>query len=184
MTRCANLWAVAFDDTGRAALFRDEVAKLGWEQHSLNLLDMAVAVRYPDGTFTVNGELFPCVSEKHDGPLARFLAALALFAPPLSGAAVCPMLANIGATPADVGIGDSFVQEVASLIKPGTSALFVLDEARNMDAILEGIRGLGGTVLKTNVDIEHCKLIQSALSASGGLPQPDAREARSDGPLA
>ena len=41
-------------------------------------------------------------------------------------------------------------------MKPGTSALFVLDEEENedMDVTLHAIRGLGGTVLKTNVDLE------------------------------
>jgi uncharacterized membrane protein len=34
-----------------------------------------------------------------------------------------------------------------------------------MDAILHKIRGLGGTVLKTNVDVERAKLIQSTLAA-------------------
>jgi hypothetical protein len=34
-----------------------------------------------------------------------------------------------------------------------------------MDVILHAIRGLGGTVLKTNVDIERAKLIQSTLLA-------------------
>jgi uncharacterized membrane protein len=44
-----------------------------------------------------------------------------------------------------------------------------------MDAILHEIRGLGGTVLKTNVDLERAKLIQSALTASGDLPKSNGR---------
>ena len=51
-------------------------------------------------------------------------------------------------------------------MKPGTSALFVLDQERDMDAILQGIRGLGGTVLRTNVDMERAKLIQSTLAGA------------------
>jgi uncharacterized membrane protein len=51
-------------------------------------------------------------------------------------------------------------------MKPGTSALFVLDQAGNMTSILDGIRGLGGTVLKTNVDLERARLIQSTLAAA------------------
>ena len=66
----------------------------------------------------------------------------------------------------EVGITDDFVRGVADLIKIGTSVLFVLDDVRDIDAILGGIRGLGGTVLKTNVDLERAKLIQSTLSAS------------------
>ena len=33
MSKCGNLWAVGFDDTGRAAQVRDEITKLGWEKH-------------------------------------------------------------------------------------------------------------------------------------------------------
>ena len=34
-----------------------------------------------------------------------------------------------------------------------------------MDVILHKLRGLGGTVLKTNVDMERARLIQSTLAA-------------------
>jgi uncharacterized membrane protein len=57
-------------------------------------------------------------------------------------------------------------------MKPGTSALFILDdtleEANEMEVVLHTLRGLGGTVLKTNVDPERVKLIQSTLA--GALP--------------
>jgi len=51
-------------------------------------------------------------------------------------------------------------------MKPGTSALFVLDDDGDMDAILHTIQGLGGTVLKSNVDLERARLIQSTLAAA------------------
>ena len=47
-----------------------------------------------------------------------------------------------------------------------TSALFVLDDDGDMDVILHTIRGLGGTVVKTNVDLERARLIQSTLAAA------------------
>ena len=50
------------------------------------------------------------------------------------------------------------------------SALFVLDDEGDMEVILHTIQGLGGTVLKTNVDLERAKLIQSTL-AEGKPPQ-------------
>jgi uncharacterized membrane protein len=65
-----------------------------------------------------------------------------------------------------VGISDDFIREVEGEMRPGTSALFVLDQEGDMDAILQGISGLGGTVLKTNVDLERAKLIQSTLGAA------------------
>jgi uncharacterized membrane protein len=179
MTDRGHLWAVGFDDTAGAAVLRDAVAELGREKHDLILLDMAVAVCYGDGSFTVNGQPFYHATKVH-GTLAHFLAALALGAPPLTGSAVCPLLATVGAAP-EIGINDSFIQEVRCLIKPGTSALFVLDEVGNMDAILGGIRGLGGTVLKTNVDLEQARLIQSALSAAAASSPSSGGESRPPG---
>jgi uncharacterized membrane protein len=74
--------------------------------------------------------------------------------------------AGTAASAASSGIGDNFIREVEELMKPGTSALFVLDYEGDMDVILSQIRGLGGTVLKTNVDLERAKLIQSTLAAN------------------
>jgi len=87
---------------------------------------------------------------------------------PLTGAAVGALLGGAGtaAAVAAVGIGDDFVREVEGLMKPGTSALFVLDSEGDMEVILHAIRGLGGTVLRTNVDLERAKLIQSTLAAA------------------
>ena len=172
MTGCAHLWAVGFDDKRRAAQVRDKITSLGWEKHQLILLDVAVAVRYRDGFLTLNGEPFPAVTKIHGGTIAHFLAGLALGAPPLTGAAVGAMFATIGDTSAEVGISDDFVREVGDLIKPETSVLFVLDEGGDLDAILHAIRGLGGTVLKTNVDLERAKLIQSTLAASADTVHP------------
>jgi uncharacterized membrane protein len=65
---------------------------------------------------------------------------------------------------------------VEALMKPGTSALFVLDQEGEMAAILEGIRGLGGTVVKTNVDLERARLIQSTLAAAPKMGKPEDRQ--------
>jgi hypothetical protein len=41
-----------------------------------------------------------------------------------------------------------------------------------MDAILHSIRGLGGMVPKTNVDVERARLIQPTLAARADTSQP------------
>jgi uncharacterized membrane protein len=171
MTKCGHLWAVGFDDMERASEVGEEMTRLG-EAHQLVLRDVAVAVRYPDGCLTLNGEQFQEVVKAPRGGIARFLASLALGAPPLTGAAVGDMLDRHGGGSAEVGISNDFVREVARLIKPGTSVLFVLDEVGNMDAILHAIRGLGGTVLRTNVDLERANLIQSTLAAAPAQDPP------------
>ena len=171
MTKSGNLWAIGYDDMGRANQVRDEIVRLGWDKHYLMLDDVAVVVRHPDGSFTLNREPFPAASNVLGCSVVGFLAGLVVGAP-LVGATIGAMVGGTGsvAVLASAGIGDDFVREVKELMKPGTSAIFVLDDEGDMDVILHKIRGLGGKVLKTNVDREHAQLIQSTLAAASTQP--------------
>jgi uncharacterized membrane protein len=159
----AHLWAVGYDEVGRADEVRQEILRLG-ETHCLILLNTAVVVRHEDGRVTLDGEAFVTATNLPKGGLARFLAALALAAPPLTGAAAGTYLRATGGAAADCGINEDFIREVEQQMKPGTSALFVLDHAGDMGPLLQGLRGLGGTVLRTTVDTERAALIQATLS--------------------
>ncbi len=134
MTETSHLWAVAFDNISRADQVCGEVIKLA-DQHRLILLDWTVAVRFSDGAFTVGGE--PLNEVSWHGRLASFLAGLALGAPPLTGAAIGVF--SDGSQPADC-IDDNFIREVKDLVRPGTSVLFVVDKAEDLNAILDAIR--------------------------------------------
>ena len=175
MTKSGNLWAIGYDDMGRANQVRDEIISLGWDKHYLLLNDVAVVVRHPDGSFTLNREKFPAAANILGCSVVGFLAGLVVGVP-ITGATIGAMVGGTGsvAVLASAGIGEDFIKDVERLMKPGTSALFVLDDEGDMDVILHKIRGLGGTVLKTNVDVEHAKLIQSTLAA------PSAQTNKSD----
>ncbi len=176
MTKSGNLWAIGYDDMGRAKQVQNEIISLGWHKNYLMLDDVAVVVRHPDGSFTLDREAFPAASNVLGCSVVGLLAGLVLGAP-LVGATIGAMVGGAGtaAVSASVGIADDFVREVKGLMKPGTSAIFVLDHEGDMDVILHAIRGLGGTVLKTNVDLERAQLIQSTLAA------PSAQTSKSDG---
>ena len=128
MTKSEHLWAIGYDDMRRAEQVRDEIIRLGWETHYLILLDIAVVVRHPDGSFTCNREPVPAVANILGSTIVGFLAGLVLLAP-MTGAAVGALLGGTGtaASLAAVGIGDDFVREIEGFMRPGTSALFVLD---------------------------------------------------------
>ena len=155
MTQSEHLWAIGYDDMERAEQVRDEIIRLGWNTHYLDLLDVAVVVRHPDGSFTCNRERFPTVANLQGCTAVGFLAGLVLLAPTVGA-----LLGGAGtaASVATVGTGDDFVREVEGLIQPGTSALFVLDSEGDMEVILHAIQGLGGTVLRTNVDLQRAQL--------------------------
>jgi uncharacterized membrane protein len=162
MSEVTHLWAIGYDDAQQAEQLRAEINRLG-ESHSLIVLDTAVVVRCPDGALMVDGEPFVALAPLGRHTLTSFLAGLALAVPPLTGAAVGALVSR-RAVLATVGIDESFVSEAEALMKPGTSVLFILDCDGDMEMILHAIRGLGGTVLKTNVDWKRAKLIQSALA--------------------
>jgi uncharacterized membrane protein len=167
MTTTADLWAIGYDDMERADEIREEIVRLGWDKHYLILLDVAVVVRRGDGSFTFDRKPFPAFANFWGGTVLGFLAGLVV-ATPLPGAAVGALVGGVGTAAAltSAGISDQFVREVEGMMKPGTSALFVLADKGDMEVILHNIRGLGGTVLKTNVDLEQAKLVQSTLAAA------------------
>ncbi len=172
MSEYSHLWAIGYDDVGRADQVREEIKKLAWGKHELILVDVAVVVRHADGSFTFNQEPFPAFYNILACTAVGFLAGLVVAAP-LRGAAIGAVLGGVGSVAtSSVGIKDDFVHEVEEMMKPGTSALFVLDDEGEMEAILHSIRGLGGTVLKTNVDLERAKLIQSTLAARSSEKKP------------
>ena len=180
MTTATHLWAIGYENTERADQVRNEIAELGWGAGKagkyLLLEDIAVVVRQPDGTITFDRKPFPVLANILACTGAGFLAGLVLAAP-LTGATIGALLGSAGAAAAThAGISEGFINDVESMMKPGTSALFVLDDEADMNMILHKIRGLGGSVLKTNVDLERAKLIQSTLAAA--LPDekhPDCR---------
>ncbi len=165
-TGAGHLWAVGYADMGRANQVKDEIIRLGWDEPYLFLSDVAVVVRHPDGSFTLNREPFPAGPNILGCTTVGFIAGLVLGVP-LTGAAVGALLGGVGTgVNAAVGIADDFVREVEGMMKPGTSALFVLDHEGDMEVILHNIRGLGGMVLKTNVDVKRAKLIQATLTGA------------------
>jgi len=180
MSTTPHLWAIGYDDMARADQVRDEIIELGWgagrAAKYLILADIAVVVRHPDGSFTFDRKPFPGLANILAATGVGFLAGLVLAAP-LTGATIGALLGSAGsAAVSNAGIKDDFIHDVESMMKPGTSALFVLDDEGDLEMILHKIRGLGGKVLETNVDVERAKLIQSTLAAaSTDETQPSRR---------
>jgi uncharacterized membrane protein len=170
MSESGHLWAVGYDDVARADQVRDEIANLGWGRGRaakyLILSDIAVVVRHADGSFTLDRKRFPGVANIVASTGAGFLAGLVLAAP-LTGATIGALLGSAGTGAAThAGISEGFIRDAEALMNPGSSAVFILDDSGDMEIILHKIQGLGGKVLKTNVDLERAKLIQATLAAT------------------
>jgi uncharacterized membrane protein len=172
MTTSAHLWAIGYDDAVQAERTRAQVTALAGARQHLLLLDVAILTRTSDGSYTLNRKPFPLTGNVLAGGTLGFLAGLAL-AVPMTSTAIGALLGTTASTVANaVGIEDAFIQDVERLMKPGALAVLVLDDQGDLEVILHAIRGLGGTVLKTNVDLERAKLIQTTLSAELAAVNP------------
>jgi uncharacterized membrane protein len=170
MTTTKHLWAIGFDDMTRADRVRDQIIRIGQHPSELILKDVSVVVRHPDGSLTIDRQPVAALNYFLQCTAVGFLTGMVLYAP-LTGATVGAMMggADIAASTA-LGIHHDFIREVEGLLRPGTSALFVLDVPKNLDRIYDQIRVLGGTVLRTDVDVDRARLVQSILSAGAAPP--------------
>lgn len=161
-----NLWAIGYDDPKRAQEVRAELLRVE-DLHGLHVHDAIVVTRLQDGSFTLQRDEPPSTSKGVLGfGVLGFIIGMVVLEP-LAGAAIGTALGSLIVTSANqLGVGDDFLNEVKQLMKPGTSALFALTTTTNVEAVAHRIRGLGGTVLKTNVDPELAELVQKSLSSS------------------
>ena len=83
---------------------------------------------------------------------------------PLAGAAIRAASGAIDGALTDVGINDRWMKEVAEAIQPGTAALFLLIRRVTADKVLEGLRGEGGTAMRTSLDHTKEAALQAALA--------------------
>jgi uncharacterized membrane protein len=67
------------------------------------------------------------------------------------------------------GIDKEFQDQVRAMLKPGTSALFLVVEKVTPDRALERLKQYGGTVLKTSLSEDAESKLQAELAAAGSM---------------
>jgi uncharacterized membrane protein len=89
-----------------------------------------------------------------------------IFFVPLLGLAVGAAAGALAGSMGDVGIDDSFINDVRSKVTPGTSALFLMTSGAVMDKVgpeLESVRG-HATLLHTNLSSEQEEKLREAFA--------------------
>ncbi|MFD6860503.1 DUF1269 domain-containing protein [Rhodococcus sp. NPDC060090] len=74
-----------------------------------------------------------------------------LFFIPLIGAAVGAGIGALSGSLTDVGIDDSFINQLKEKITPGTSALFVLTSDATLDRVHDEFKGQKAELISTNL---------------------------------
>jgi uncharacterized membrane protein len=157
----ADLIAIGYSDTTTAAVAAEEVARL-----SADLIiqpdAVAVIVRDQDGKYHVTTSHHPVGAGATWGMFWGFLFGL-LFFVPVFGLAIGAGLGALMGKVEKAGIDKEFQEQVRGMVKPGTSALFLVVEKVTPDEATDALRRFGGTVLKSSLSKDAEQELQSAL---------------------
>src|SRR5271169_6006223 len=162
----SDLVVIAFPTEAKAEEVRQKL--LGMQkEYLLELGDAVVAVKDAKGNIKLNQMINTTASGAVGGAFWGTLIGL-IFLMPLAGAALGAASGAVGGALTDVGINDKFMKDTAAAIQPGTAALFVLVRKVTADKVLEGLKGEGGTVMKTSLDhtkeaaLQGCRVVARA----------------------
>lgn len=157
----ASLIAIGYDDEGTAAEAAEEVKRLSQD---LVIEPDAVAVITRDS----KGEYHVTTSHHAVGVGASWgmfwgLLFGLLFFVPVFGMAVGAGLGALMGKVEKTSINKEFQQQVRDMVRPGTSALFMIVESATPDKVVAALSRFGGTVLKSSLSHEDEKQLQDAL---------------------
>ena len=157
----AELVVIAFPNEAQAEAVRQRLLAMQ-KEYLIELGDAVIAIKDDQGRIKLNQLLNTTAVGAVSGSFWGSLIGL-IFLMPLTGAAIGAASGAISGKLTDIGINDKWMKDVAAAIQPGAAALFLLIRKVTTDKVLEGLRGEGGTVLRTSLDHTKEAALQEAL---------------------
>jgi uncharacterized membrane protein len=160
----AELIAIGYPDEATAEAAADEARRLSKD---LIIESDAIAVirRDAEGKYHVHTSHNPVGAGASWGMFWGLLFGI-LFFVPVFGIAIGAGLGALMGKITKSGIDKEFQDQVRDMVKPGTSALFLMIEKVTPDKAVEAMSKYGGTVLKTSLSKENEAALQDALTGS------------------
>jgi uncharacterized membrane protein len=158
----AELVVISFPSEAKAEEVRQKLFAMQ-KDYLIELGDAVIAIKDEHGRVKLNQLLNTTTAGAVSGAFWGSLIGL-IFLMPLAGAAIGAASGAIGGALTDIGINDRWMKEVAAAIQPGTAALFLLIRKVTPDKVLDGLRGEGGTVMRTSLDHTKEAALQAALA--------------------
>lgn len=178
----STLIVIVYPDELKAEQVRLDFMKMS-EEYLVTLQDAVIAVKKQDGRVKLLQMYHLALGGAISGALWGTLIGL-LFMMPIFGLVVGAGTGAVAGALADVGISDSFMRQLASTLKPGNSALFVLVDSPITDKVMEDLKGTGGTILQSslsNVDQDKLqKILDEAQKTVKAADAPSEEKAQTD----
>ena len=165
----ADLIAIGYPDEVTAEAAAEEARRLA---RDLIIEPDAIAVisRDQEGKFHVHTSHHPVGTGATWGMFWGLLFGM-LFFIPFFGLAIGAGFGALMGKITKSGIDKAFQEQVRDMLKPGTSALFLMVEKVTPDKAIEAMSKYGGTVLKTSLSKEGEQELQEALHGTGAAAQ-------------
>jgi len=161
----SDLLAIGYPDETTAEAAADEARRLA-EDFIIEPDAIAVIARDNDGDYHVHTRHHLVGAGATWGMFWGLLFGV-LFFIPVFGVALGAGLGALMGKVTKCGIDKQFQDQVRDMLKPGTSALFLMVEKVTPDKAVEAMSKYGGTVLKTSLSKEGEKELQDALHSRG-----------------
>jgi uncharacterized membrane protein len=167
----SDLVAIVYPSEAKAEEVRRKLLKLQSE-YLIEINDAVIAVK-TDDSVRLNQLVNTTATGATSGGFWGLLIGM-VFLNPLIGAALGAGAGALSGALTDFGINDAFMKELASSIKPGNAALFLLIKNMTADKVLAEIKAFGGAVLKTSLDDKKEQFLREtlahAMEAQSGAP--------------
>jgi uncharacterized membrane protein len=163
----ADLIVIGYPDEETADQAAAEVAQLSADL-VIEPEQIAVIRRDKEGKFHVHTTHHPVAEGVTWGMFWGVLFGLIFFIP-VFGLALGGLVGAITGLAAKIGIDKGFQKEVRDMLRPGTSALFLVVDKITPDKALDALSKYGGTVMKTSLSKDADQQIREALHG-GGAP--------------
>ena len=161
----SDLIAIGYPDEATAQAAADEAHRLA-KDLIIEPDAIAVIVRDTDGKFHVHTSHHTVEDSTTWGMVWGLLFGVLFFVPFLGVAIGAGMGALMGKI-TKLGIDREFQDQVRDMLKPGTSALFLMLEKVTPDKAIDALSRFGGTVLKSSLSKEGEQELQDTLHGSG-----------------
>jgi uncharacterized membrane protein len=172
----SDLVFIAFPSEQKAEEVREKILAMQ-KEYLIELGDAVVAVRDAKGRVKLNQLMNTTASGALSGMVWGGLIGL-LFLSPWFGAAVGAASGAIGGKLMDVGIDDRFMKETAAALQPGTAGLFLLVRKMTTEKVLAGLRGVGGSVVRTSFDETKEAALREALARQAAEEESAEKKAQ------
>ena len=157
----ADLIAIGYPNEATAEAAADEARRLARDL-IIEPEAIAVIVRDDDGKYHVHTSHNPVGRGATWGMFWGLLFGL-LFFVPVFGIAIGAGLGALMGKITKSGIDREFQDQVRGMLRPGTSALFLMVDKVTPDKAIDAMSKYGGTVLKTSLSKEGERELQEAL---------------------